>query len=58
MVLVLVLVGPMQAGLKAGLLHALLRYHEDTDTRFLLDELQGGLACCGVNSYQDWKVDL
>ena len=31
------------------------KYREDADLRALVDLLQEGLECCGINSYTDWE---
>ncbi|NXH44012.1 TSN10 protein, partial [Dicaeum eximium] len=37
------------------LLLCLLRYQEDPDLQFLVDEVQQSLQCCGLESYRDWE---
>lgn len=37
------------------LLLCLLRYQEDPDLQFLVDEMQRSLQCCGLESYRDWE---
>lgn len=37
---------------------AIARYQDDADMKFIMDEIQMGLECCGVESYQDWKLNL
>uniref|UniRef100_A0A8C8RUF3 Tetraspanin-10 n=1 Tax=Pelusios castaneus TaxID=367368 RepID=A0A8C8RUF3_9SAUR len=44
--------------LQNTMLVAVLRYQDDPDLRFIMDEIQFGLQCCGVDSYQDWKKNL
>ncbi|XP_067403369.1 tetraspanin-10 [Emydura macquarii macquarii] len=44
--------------LQNTMLVAVLRYQDDPDLRFIMDEIQFGLQCCGVESYQDWKKNL
>lgn len=48
----------IQDSLKSTMLVAVSRYHDDSDLKFLLDEFQMGMGCCGVESYQDWAVNL
>ncbi|XP_074081022.1 tetraspanin-10 [Macrotis lagotis] len=48
----------LQNTLDNAMLVAITRYQDDSDLRFLLDEIQIGLRCCGVVSYQDWKLNL
>uniref|UniRef100_A0A6I8PXX1 Tetraspanin 10 n=1 Tax=Xenopus tropicalis TaxID=8364 RepID=A0A6I8PXX1_XENTR len=43
---------------KNSLLVALSRYHDDSDLKFIMDEVQLGMECCGVQSYTDWAVSL
>uniref|UniRef100_A0A8C3T2V5 Tetraspanin 10 n=1 Tax=Chelydra serpentina TaxID=8475 RepID=A0A8C3T2V5_CHESE len=40
------------------LLEILGGYQDDPDLRFIMDEIQMGLQCCGVESYQDWKMNV
>ncbi|XP_071430091.1 tetraspanin-10 [Pithys albifrons albifrons] len=37
------------------LLLCLLRYRDDPDLQFLMDEVQRSLQCCGLDSYRDWE---
>uniref|UniRef100_A0A8C4VZD8 Tetraspanin-10 n=1 Tax=Gopherus evgoodei TaxID=1825980 RepID=A0A8C4VZD8_9SAUR len=37
---------------------AVLRYQDDPDLRFIMDEIQMGLQCCGAESYQDWQMNI
>ncbi|KAF4797472.1 Tetraspanin-10 [Turdus rufiventris] len=37
------------------LLLCLLRYQDDPDLQFLVDEVQRNLQCCGLESYRDWE---
>ncbi|NXQ60180.1 TSN10 protein, partial [Anthoscopus minutus] len=39
------------------LLLCLLRYREDPDLQFLVDEVQRSLQCCGLESYRDWEIN-
>ncbi|XP_048222869.1 tetraspanin-10 [Perognathus longimembris pacificus] len=56
--LVLALWGPLRDGLAHTLHVAVIRYQDDPDLRFLLDQVQLGLQCCGAASYQDWRQNL
>lgn len=56
--LVVALWGPLQDGLKYSLHVAIVRYRDDPDLCFLLDQVQLGLQCCGAVSYQDWQQNL
>ncbi|XP_029453323.1 tetraspanin-10 [Rhinatrema bivittatum] len=44
--------------LEGTMLVAVKRYQDDEDLRFIIDEIQQGVQCCGVESYQDWKLNL
>ncbi|XP_008567067.1 PREDICTED: tetraspanin-10 [Galeopterus variegatus] len=56
--LVVALWGPLQDSLEHTLRMAITHYQEDPDLRFLLDQVQLGLQCCGAASYQDWQQNL
>uniref|UniRef100_A0A4W4HF37 Tetraspanin-10 n=1 Tax=Electrophorus electricus TaxID=8005 RepID=A0A4W4HF37_ELEEL len=43
--------------LRAAMLGAVARYQDDTDLRFIIDEIQVGLQCCGAENYQDWEIN-
>ncbi|XP_010001116.1 PREDICTED: tetraspanin-10, partial [Chaetura pelagica] len=43
--------------LRDALMLCLLRYQEEPDLRFLVDEVQRGLRCCGLGSYRDWEAN-
>ncbi|NWR82282.1 TSN10 protein, partial [Furnarius figulus] len=45
----------LRDGLRDLLLLCLLRYQEDPDLQFLVDEVQRSLQCCGLSSYRDWE---
>ncbi|XP_068920231.1 tetraspanin-10 [Petaurus breviceps papuanus] len=57
-ILIYALWDDLQGLLDSMMLVAITRYQDDSDLRFLLDEIQLGLQCCGVVSYQDWKLNL
>ncbi|KFO76331.1 Tetraspanin-10, partial [Cuculus canorus] len=38
-----------------GSVLCLLRYQDEPDLRFLVDEVQRNLRCCGLGSYRDWE---
>ncbi|XP_053309915.1 tetraspanin-10 [Spea bombifrons] len=42
---------------KSSMLVAVSRYQDDSDLRFIMDEIQLGMECCGVQSYQDWSIN-
>ncbi|XP_068120577.1 tetraspanin-10, partial [Hyperolius riggenbachi] len=48
----------IQRSVEKTILVAMSRYQDDSDLKFILDEIQLGLECCGVQSYQDWSVNL
>ncbi|CAH2291576.1 tetraspanin-10 [Pelobates cultripes] len=48
----------IQDSVKQSMMVALTRYQDDSDLRFIMDEIQLGMECCGVQSYQDWGVNL
>uniref|UniRef100_A0A8D2LMW2 Tetraspanin-10 n=1 Tax=Varanus komodoensis TaxID=61221 RepID=A0A8D2LMW2_VARKO len=48
----------IKASLQDSLMVAVLRYQDDPDLQFIMDEIQAGLQCCGVESYLDWKTNL
>ncbi|KAF5902636.1 tetraspanin-10-like, partial [Clarias magur] len=43
--------------LRSGMLSAMTRYRDDLDLRFITDEIQIGLQCCGVDNYRDWEIN-
>ncbi|KAK2829285.1 hypothetical protein Q7C36_017275 [Tachysurus vachellii] len=43
--------------LSSAMLMAMTRYQDDLDLRFITDEIQVGLQCCGVDNYRDWEVN-
>ncbi|CAI5765750.1 tetraspanintetraspanin-10 [Podarcis lilfordi] len=48
----------IKTSLQESLTVAVLRYQDDPDLKFIMDEIQMGLQCCGVESYLDWKTNL
>ncbi|XP_041942018.1 tetraspanin-10 isoform X2 [Alosa sapidissima] len=44
--------------LRSGMLMAMVRYQDDLDMRFITDEIQTGLQCCGADNYRDWEVNV
>ncbi|NXP83086.1 TSN10 protein, partial [Ramphastos sulfuratus] len=48
----------LRDALRDALLLCLLRYHDEPDLQFLVDEVQQSLQCCGLGSYRDWEVNL
>ncbi|XP_038402001.1 tetraspanin-10 [Canis lupus baileyi] len=56
--LLVALWGPLQDGLEYTLRAAVAHYQDDPDLHFLIDQVQRGLQCCGVSSYQDWTRNL
>ncbi|NWU98257.1 TSN10 protein, partial [Upupa epops] len=47
----------LRDALRDALLLCLLHYQEEPDLRFLVDEVQRGLRCCGLGSYRDWEIN-
>ncbi|NXA25509.1 TSN10 protein, partial [Ibidorhyncha struthersii] len=47
----------LRDALRDALLLCLLRYQEEPDLRFLVDEVQQSLRCCGLGSYRDWETN-
>ncbi|XP_072550337.1 tetraspanin-10 [Salminus brasiliensis] len=43
--------------LRTGMLTAMVRYQDDLDMRFITDEIQTGLQCCGADNYRDWQIN-
>ncbi|XP_063819726.1 tetraspanin-10 [Pseudophryne corroboree] len=48
----------IQDSVKNTMLVSVRRYQDDSDIKFILDEIQLGMECCGVQSYEDWSVNL
>ncbi|XP_008327774.2 tetraspanin-10 [Cynoglossus semilaevis] len=44
--------------LRSGILTAMARYQDDLDLRFITDEIQTNLQCCGADNYRDWEVNI
>lgn len=44
--------------LRSGMLTAMVRYQDDVDLRFITDEIQTNLQCCGAENYRDWEVNM
>lgn len=44
--------------LRSGMLSAMVRYQDDLDLRFIVDEIQSNLQCCGAENYLDWEVNM
>lgn len=44
--------------LRSGQLTAMVRYQDDLDMRFITDEIQTGLQCCGADNYRDWEINM
>ncbi|NXY81363.1 TSN10 protein, partial [Alcedo cyanopectus] len=47
----------LRDALRDALALCLLSYHQEPDLRFLVDELQRSLSCCGLSSYRDWETN-
>ncbi|KAM4531658.1 tetraspanin-10 [Odontesthes bonariensis] len=44
--------------LRSGMLVAMARYQDDLDLRFITDEIQSSLQCCGADTYRDWEINI
>ncbi|XP_075999179.1 tetraspanin-10 [Genypterus blacodes] len=44
--------------MQSGMLTAMVRYQEDLDLRFITDEIQTNLQCCGAENYRDWEINI
>ncbi|CAG5897846.1 unnamed protein product [Menidia menidia] len=44
--------------LRSGMLAAMARYQDDLDLRFITDEIQINLQCCGADTYRDWEINM
>lgn len=44
--------------LRSGMLAAMVRYQDDLDLRFIMDEIQSNMQCCGADNYRDWEVNM
>uniref|UniRef100_A0A673N9M5 Tetraspanin n=1 Tax=Sinocyclocheilus rhinocerous TaxID=307959 RepID=A0A673N9M5_9TELE len=44
--------------LRSGMLAAMVRYQDDLDLRFITNEIQTGLQCCGADTYRDWGINV
>lgn len=44
--------------LRSGMLTAMSRFQDDLDLRFIIDEIQTNLQCCGADDYQDWEINV
>ncbi|NWH68099.1 TSN10 protein, partial [Geococcyx californianus] len=47
----------LRDALRDALLLCLLRYQDEPDLQFLVDEVQRNLQCCGLGSYRDWETN-
>uniref|UniRef100_A0A8C1Y9R2 Tetraspanin n=1 Tax=Cyprinus carpio TaxID=7962 RepID=A0A8C1Y9R2_CYPCA len=50
--------GQIENYLRSGMLAAMVRYQDDLDLRFIIDEIQTGLQCCGADTYRDWGINV
>ena len=50
--------GEVEGYMRSGMLAAMARYQDDLDLRFITDEIQSGLQCCGADNYRDWEVNM
>lgn len=44
--------------LQSGMLTAMAGYQDDLDLRFIVDEIQTNLQCCGADNYRDWEINM
>ncbi|XP_041077693.1 tetraspanin-10 [Polyodon spathula] len=44
--------------LRSSMLTAVSRYQDDLDLRFIMDEMQIELQCCGADTYHDWELNM
>ncbi|KAL3053673.1 hypothetical protein OYC64_006069 [Pagothenia borchgrevinki] len=44
--------------LRSGMLAAMVHYQDDLDLRFIADEIQTNLQCCGADNYRDWELNI
>ncbi|TNN29508.1 Tetraspanin-10 [Liparis tanakae] len=44
--------------LRSGMLAAMVHYQDDLDLRFITDEIQSNLQCCGADNYRDWELNI
>ncbi|XP_043940979.1 tetraspanin-10 [Protopterus annectens] len=57
-ILLYILRDEIRNSLQNGMLTAIRRYQDDADLQFIIDEIQKGLHCCGVESYHDWEMNM
>lgn len=50
--------GQIGGYLRSGMLAAMVRYQDDLDLRFIMDEIQSNLQCCGADNYRDWEINM
>ncbi|XP_073351099.1 tetraspanin-10 [Pagrus major] len=50
--------GQVGGYLRSGMLSAMVRYQDDLDLRFIVDEIQSNLQCCGAENYRDWEINI
>ncbi|KAM9391595.1 uncharacterized protein KZ484_003116 [Pholidichthys leucotaenia] len=44
--------------MRSGMLAAMAHYQDDLDLRFITDEIQSNLQCCGADNYRDWEINI
>uniref|UniRef100_A0A3P9MNV4 Tetraspanin-10 n=1 Tax=Oryzias latipes TaxID=8090 RepID=A0A3P9MNV4_ORYLA len=44
--------------MRSGMLAAMAGYQDDLDLRFITDEIQTNLQCCGADTYRDWETNI
>ncbi|KAL4648636.1 tetraspanin-10-like [Arapaima gigas] len=57
-ILIFTLHGQIEGYVRSAILTAMAHYQDDLDFRFIMDEMQTGLQCCGADTYQDWEVNI
>lgn len=50
--------GEIGSYLRSGMLAAMVGYQDDLDLRFITDEIQTNLQCCGADTYRDWEINM
>ncbi|XP_038557722.1 tetraspanin-10 [Micropterus salmoides] len=50
--------GLIESYLHSGMLAAMVRYQDDLDLRFIMDEIQTNMQCCGADNYRDWEINI
>uniref|UniRef100_A0AAV2KL80 Tetraspanin n=1 Tax=Knipowitschia caucasica TaxID=637954 RepID=A0AAV2KL80_KNICA len=48
----------ISASMRSSMLAGIVRYQDDLDVKFIMDEIQSNLQCCGVDTYRDWQLNI